>query len=79
MQSSLPPGISIVNAEHLEEWQMDIRVLDDSNPLYLNETYRLKFTFTKNYPIGTIHPTNLPLSSFTNHISSPNDNAPSLR
>ncbi|EEH34687.1 hypothetical protein PAAG_05736 [Paracoccidioides lutzii Pb01] len=51
MQSSLPPGISIVKAESLEEWQMDIRVLDESNPLYLNETYRLKFTFSKSYPI----------------------------
>ncbi|KAL2371424.1 hypothetical protein RJ035_006133 [Blastomyces gilchristii] len=51
MQSSLPPGISLVKAEDLEEWQMDICVLDKSNPLYLNETYRLKFTFSKNYPI----------------------------
>jgi len=50
MQSSLPPGISIVKADNFEEWQMDIRVLD-SNPLYINETYRLKFTFGKNYPI----------------------------
>ncbi|KGY14818.1 hypothetical protein PABG_12312 [Paracoccidioides brasiliensis Pb03] len=25
MQSSLPPGISIVKAENLEEWQMDIQ------------------------------------------------------
>jgi ubiquitin-conjugating enzyme E2 W len=54
MQSSLPPGISIVKADDFEEWQMDIRVLD-SNPLYLNETYRLKFTFGKNYPIGTVN------------------------
>ena len=53
MQSSLPPGISIVKADNFEEWQMDIRVLD-SNPLYLNETYRLKFTFGKNYPIGMV-------------------------
>ncbi|KAK2740338.1 hypothetical protein FQN55_008919 [Onygenales sp. PD_40] len=51
MQSSLPPGITIVKAETLEEWLMDIQVLGDSNPLYLNETYRLKFTFSKNYPI----------------------------
>ena len=54
MQSSLPPGISIVKADDFEEWQMDIRVLD-SNPLYLNETYRLKFTFGKNYPIGMVN------------------------
>lgn len=38
---------------------MDIRVLD-SNPLYLNQTYRLRFRFSNNYPIG---PTSLPLPS----------------
>lgn len=31
---------------------MDIRVLDP-NPLYLNQTYRLRFRFSTNYPIGT--------------------------
>ncbi|KAJ5899247.1 hypothetical protein N7495_003991 [Penicillium taxi] len=46
----LPPGIFLVKAENLEEWQMDIKVLDD-NPLYKDETYRLKFTFSKKYPI----------------------------
>jgi ubiquitin-protein ligase len=51
MQGHLPPGISIVKAEDFEEWQMDIRVLD-SNPLYQNEAYRLKFTFGSKYPIG---------------------------
>ncbi|EAS33608.1 ubiquitin conjugating enzyme [Coccidioides immitis RS] len=50
MQSSLPPGISIVNADNFHEWEMDIQVLD-SNPLYQNDTYRLHFTFTRNYPI----------------------------
>ncbi|KAL4868689.1 hypothetical protein BDV12DRAFT_197034 [Aspergillus spectabilis] len=50
MKEHLPPGISIVKAENLEEWQMDIKVLDD-NPLYQNETYRLKFTFGSKYPI----------------------------
>jgi ubiquitin-conjugating enzyme E2 W len=30
---------------------MDICVLD-SNPLYLNATYRLRFRFSTNYPIG---------------------------
>lgn len=33
---------------------MDIKVLDD-NPLYQNQTYRLKFTFGRKYPIGK-HP-----------------------
>ncbi|KAI1916148.1 hypothetical protein LOZ53_002425 [Ophidiomyces ophidiicola] len=50
MQSSLPPGITIVNADNFSEWQMDLQVLD-SNPMYQNETYRLKFTFSKGYPI----------------------------
>ncbi|KAL4784426.1 UBC-like protein [Aspergillus varians] len=50
IKEHLPPGISIVKAENLEEWQMDIKVLDD-NPLYRNETYRLKFTFGSKYPI----------------------------
>ncbi|KAI9679971.1 MAG: hypothetical protein M1817_004986 [Caeruleum heppii] len=40
----LPPGISIASASNLEEWQMDIKVLDD-NPIYRGETYRLKFKF----------------------------------
>ena len=30
---------------------MDIKVLDD-NPLYKDQTYRLKFAFSNNYPIG---------------------------
>jgi len=50
MQGHLPPGITIARAENFEEWQMDIRVLD-SNPLYMDQTYRLKFTFGSNYPI----------------------------
>ncbi|KAI9375482.1 ubiquitin-conjugating enzyme/RWD-like protein [Aspergillus egyptiacus] len=50
MHDHLPPGISIVKSENLEEWHMDIKVLDD-NPLYRNETYRLKFTFNNKYPI----------------------------
>lgn len=32
---------------------MDIKVLD-ANPLYLNETYRLKFKFSASYPIGNL-------------------------
>lgn len=51
MHGHLPPGIEIAKAENLEEWQMDIKVLDD-NPLYKDQTYRLKFTFSSKYPIG---------------------------
>lgn len=54
MQDHLPPGISIVKSDNLEEWQMDIKVLDD-NPIYKDQTYRLKFTFNNKYPIGKIH------------------------
>lgn len=50
MQGHLPPGITIAKADDLEEWQMDLRVLDE-NPLYQNQIYRLKFTFTSKYPI----------------------------
>jgi len=46
----LPPGISIASADDLKDWQMDIKVLDD-NPLYRNETYRLRFRFSNKYPI----------------------------
>jgi ubiquitin-conjugating enzyme E2 W len=47
----LPPGIELVKADDLQEWQVDIRVLD-ANPLYMNQTYRLSFIFNNNYPIG---------------------------
>ncbi|OCK78670.1 UBC-like protein [Lepidopterella palustris CBS 459.81] len=50
MHAHLPPGIDIVSTDDLKEWLMDIRVLDP-NPLYQNEVYRLKFSFSKSYPI----------------------------
>ncbi|PYH94182.1 putative ubiquitin conjugating enzyme [Aspergillus ellipticus CBS 707.79] len=50
LQEHLPPGITIVKSDNLEEWQMDIKVLD-TNPLYQNQIYRLKFTFSSKYPI----------------------------
>lgn len=68
MQDHVPPGITIVKSDSLEEWQMDIKVLDE-NPLYKGHTYRLKFTFNNKYPIGT--PTTDP-----SHLCPPtNDNA----
>lgn len=39
---------------------MDIQVLD-ANPLYAGETYRLKFTFSQNYPIEVRFPPAEPL------------------
>jgi ubiquitin-conjugating enzyme E2 W len=54
INNDLPPGITLVEAENLEEWFLDIRVLD-SNPLYLGQTYRLKFKFGSSYPIGMSH------------------------
>ena len=50
MREEVPPGVELVKSDDLQEWLMDIRVLDP-NPLYENETYRLKFTFSKSYPI----------------------------
>ncbi|KAM7194290.1 putative ubiquitin-conjugating enzyme E2 W [Naviculisporaceae sp. PSN 640] len=48
--NSLPPGIELVQYDNFEEWQLDIKVLDD-NPLYKDQTYRLKFKFGPSYPI----------------------------
>ncbi|KAL2113601.1 hypothetical protein VUR80DRAFT_3289 [Thermomyces stellatus] len=50
LNNNLPPGIELVSADNFEEWFLDIRVLDP-NPLYQNETYRLKFKFSASYPI----------------------------
>ncbi|KAM7200483.1 putative ubiquitin-conjugating enzyme E2 W [Rhypophila sp. PSN 637] len=47
---SLPPGIELIQYDNFEEWQLDIKVLDD-NPLYRDQTYRLKFKFGIQYPI----------------------------
>jgi ubiquitin-conjugating enzyme E2 W len=52
INGALPPGISLVKAEDFQEWLLDIKVLD-SNPIYLNQTYRLQFKFSPSYPIGT--------------------------
>ncbi|KAK1067605.1 hypothetical protein LTR12_015930 [Friedmanniomyces endolithicus] len=50
IQGVLPPGISLVSAEDLREWQMDLIVPD--NPIYPpDERYRLRFHFSANYPI----------------------------
>ncbi|KAK8083778.1 ubiquitin-conjugating enzyme [Apiospora saccharicola] len=51
IQKTLPPGITLVKADDLQEWLLDIQVLDQ-NPIYAGETYRLKFRFGKQYPIG---------------------------
>jgi ubiquitin-conjugating enzyme E2 W len=53
ISNSLPPGIELVSADNLEEWLLDIKVLD-TNQLYQNETYRLKFRFSSTYPIGML-------------------------
>ncbi|KAI5283448.1 hypothetical protein KEM54_002124, partial [Ascosphaera aggregata] len=61
LHTTCPPGISIASADDFEAWEMDIRVLDDNNLLYKDQIYRLRFKFSKNYPIATprsipIHP-----------------------
>ncbi|KAF2682525.1 UBC-like protein [Lentithecium fluviatile CBS 122367] len=50
LHDKLPPGITLVKADDLQEWIMDIRVVDN-NPIYVGEVYRLKFTFSQSYPI----------------------------
>lgn len=51
-----PPGIELVSSggdgKELNDWLFDIRVLD-SNPIYKDEIYRLRFRFPRAYPIGT--------------------------
>lgn len=50
LQGQLPPGISLVAANDLREWSMDIAVLD--NILYPQaDRYRLRFVFSTSYPI----------------------------
>ncbi|KAM0712347.1 hypothetical protein Q7P37_011442 [Cladosporium fusiforme] len=50
IQHPLPPGITLVSANDLKEWQMDICVLD--NPIYPpTDKYRLRFSFSTSYPI----------------------------
>ena len=50
IQGTLPPGITLVSAENLREWLMDISILD--NPLYPpTDKYRLRFMFSTSYPI----------------------------
>ncbi|KAL2041350.1 hypothetical protein N7G274_005732 [Stereocaulon virgatum] len=62
IHQTLPPGISLVSASDFKEWQMDIKVLD-ANPLYLDQTYRLRFRFSNNYPIEAPEVTFITLSS----------------
>ncbi|KAK5677795.1 hypothetical protein LTS10_009678 [Elasticomyces elasticus] len=58
----LPPGITLVSAENLREWQMDITVPD--NPIYpADDVYRLKFMFSTNYPIEAPECTFIQLST----------------
>ncbi|KAL9611544.1 MAG: hypothetical protein Q9167_003828 [Letrouitia subvulpina] len=70
IQQSLPPGITLVSADNFSEWHMDIQVLD-SNPLYQNQTYRLRFRFSNNYPIGMYPRRPHPLPSSPRRISPP--------
>jgi ubiquitin-conjugating enzyme E2 W len=51
LHEHIAPGIILVSAEDLKQWIMDIRVLDD-NPIYKDQVYRLKFSFSNSYPIG---------------------------
>lgn len=53
VHGALPDGIILVSAEGFEEWFMDIQVLD-GNPLYVGQTFRLKFKFNSSYPIGIL-------------------------
>jgi ubiquitin-conjugating enzyme E2 W len=64
IKNGLPPGITLVTADNFEEWILDIRVLDQ-NPIYLDQTYRLRFRFPQQYPIEP------PEVTFTNNWNHP--------
>lgn len=49
-KTGLAAGMELVSFEPLNEWIVDIKVLDE-NPLYMNQTYRLKMNFSDTYPI----------------------------
>lgn len=51
IKQSLPDGITLVSADDLETWTLDIKVLD-ANPLYLDQIFKLVFKFSEQYPIG---------------------------
>jgi ubiquitin-conjugating enzyme E2 W len=51
IKDQLAPGITLVSAENLKTWLLDIQVMDD-NPIYQGHIFRLKFEFSSNYPIG---------------------------
>jgi ubiquitin-conjugating enzyme E2 W len=72
MHEKLPPGITLIQADDFQTWLMDIQVID-SNPLYQGETYRLKFSFTPQYPIEVHIPPHTifhhPSSSFNSRLS----------
>lgn len=64
IQGTLPPGINLVSAPDLREWQMDIAILD--NPLYPpSDKYRLRFVFSSSYPIEAPEVTFMPVSAPT--------------
>ncbi|KAI9727919.1 MAG: hypothetical protein M1828_005324 [Chrysothrix sp. TS-e1954] len=50
IHDKLPPGITLVSADDLNIWYLDIQVLD-TNPLYADQLYRLRFRFSDRYPI----------------------------
>lgn len=49
--TGMPPGIELVSTDSLDEWIVDVQVLDQ-NPLYMDQTFRLHFRFPSTYPIG---------------------------
>ncbi|CAD6891753.1 unnamed protein product [Tilletia controversa] len=44
----LPPGITLVQAESLEEWHFHIEV---PNPLYAGKVFRIRLRFVGSYPL----------------------------
>lgn len=72
VQGQLAPGITLVSADNLKTWLMDIQVMD-ANPIYQGEIYRLRFEFSSNYPIGiyTLSPLVTPIFSLNTPSQNP--------
>lgn len=51
MKISPPDGVTLITADDLLEWYLDLTILDDQNTLYYGQTFRLYIQFPDDYPV----------------------------
>ncbi|CAN6611933.1 ubiquitin-conjugating enzyme E2 2 [Trichomonascus vanleenenianus] len=51
MEASPPAGAKLHESKSLREWYVDLKVLDETHPIYGNGVYRLYFNFPESYPV----------------------------